>query len=121
MGIILYLISYILKRLLFTFSICYTVIKLILKPKTLNKYFYQLAIGNDQMGNIACQYLFGDALLRKHTFVYFGNPDETISSVLGKAKRCRSLNKSGQLLANLLDAIDKNHVTKSIEEDEGYY
>ena len=48
----------------------------------------------------------------------FGNPDETISSVIGKNKRANALTKTGRALSFLLDWVDSNHSLKSIEDDE---
>ena len=73
------------------------------------KYFYNVLIGLDQLGNT----LAG------------GDPDETISSRLGKIKR----NHKGAIpwrrhpLAWLIDRgleeVDPGHSIDSIEEDEG--
>jgi hypothetical protein len=49
----------------------------------------------------------------------FGFPDETLSSVFGKNKRSKTLTKFGSVWAWLLNKIERNHVEKSIEEDEG--
>jgi hypothetical protein len=46
-----------------------------------------------------------------------GDPDETISSRAGKARRaCRPW---GCILCGILDRIDTNHCASSIEEDRG--
>ena len=50
--------------------------------------------------------------------VFFGDPDETMSSRMGKhlAKHdCPFCN----FVCNLLNLIQKDHCTKSIEKDEG--
>lgn len=66
-------------------------------------YLFNVLIAIDQ---------FGNALLG-------GDPDETISSRLGKImakrKRCRIC----RLICWLLNKIDPNHCANSIEEDEG--
>lgn len=68
----------------------------------ITRYLWNLLIALDQLAN---------ALLA-------GDPDETISSRMGKAVRegrcvlCR-------FLCGLLHRIDPNHCRKSIEEDEG--
>ena len=77
-------------------------------------YFLLIAVSVDQAGNTFCAELFNDALIdpRGHPF---GDPDETISSVLGKNKQANSLTWLGKGLAWFLDVLDPNHVTKSIE------
>lgn len=72
------------------------------------QYFFNILIGIDQLGNT----LWG------------GDPDETISSRLGKIKKknggkipwTRPLPK---IIDYGLDRIDPNHSIKSIEPDEG--
>ena len=72
------------------------------------KYFFNILIGIDQMGNT----------------ILGGDPDETISSRLGKIKKkhngiipwYRPLSK---IVDWGLEKIDKNHSIDAIEEDEG--
>ena len=45
----------------------------------------------------------------------FGNPDETISSVLGRNKLKNNLTYIGKTLAKILNLIEKDHVEKAIE------
>ncbi len=47
----------------------------------------------------------------------FGNPKETISSVLGKNQRDKTLSLAGELLRWILDLIDDNHCIKSINDE----
>ncbi|MGI9278202.1 MAG: hypothetical protein ACR2PX_01020 [Endozoicomonas sp.] len=67
----------------------------------LQKYFWNLLIAIDQLGNT----------------ILAGDPDETISSRAAKA--ARSGKRWGCVLCKVLDAIDKDHCKKSVEEDEG--
>jgi len=83
----------------------------------LNEFFFNLAIGTDQLGNATHKELF-NATLKKDSGYKFGNEDETISSVLGKNKRNETLSNTGKCLVWVLDLIDGNHSIKSIEEDE---
>ncbi|MBB5325209.1 hypothetical protein HNQ34_002309 [Anoxybacillus tepidamans] len=46
-----------------------------------------------------------------------GDPDETISSRMGK--RARKGDKLGQFICAILNIFDKGHCEKSIEKDEG--
>lgn len=47
----------------------------------------------------------------------FGDPDETISSVLGK--EARAGNPRAMRACRMLDWIDRGHCEKAIERDEG--
>lgn len=74
----------------------------------IKKYVFNILISFDQLGNA----------------VAGGDPDETISSTLGKLKRSEHgripwSRPLARILDMLLDRIDKNHCMKSIEEDEG--
>ena len=64
----------------------------------LKRYGWNVLIAIDQLGNT----LLG------------GDPDETISSRMGK-RRCRVC----RLLCRLLHRVDPEHCNKSIEPDEG--
>ena len=81
------------------------------------KWFYAWALSIDQLGNVVCKELFNDALITP-SGIEFGNPDETISSVLGKNKLNNSLTWLGKSLDWILNKLDPNHSINSIEEDE---
>ncbi|AOR29526.1 NUDIX hydrolase [Formosa sp. Hel1_33_131] len=83
----------------------------------LSVWFYAWAISIDQLGNVVCKELFNDTLIL-HTGIPFGNPDETISSVLGKNKKANTLSKGGKGLDWILNKLDPNHSINSIEIDE---
>lgn len=68
--------------------------------KKVKKYFWNILIAIDQFFNA----LTG------------GDPDETISSRIGKHK---DSSKLARLLSRFLDLFEQNHAEKSIEEDEG--
>ena len=76
-----------------------------------------MAISYEQLGNVALSRLFNDILI-KNNADNFGNPDETISSVLGKNQLNGTLKPLGLLLVKILHKLDENHSVKSIEEDE---
>lgn len=64
------------------------------------KYIRNVLVGVDQLANA----------------VLLGDPDETISSRLGKNyPRCSFC----RFICRLLDKVDKRHCQKSIEHDEG--
>lgn len=112
MGLILSIIAYLLLGILSPIGIVWSCIK---RPKD---YFWRIAISLDQLGNVICAEPMNKILIEKHSLNKFGNPDETISSVLGKNQILCTLTTSGKILVNLLSIIDNNHSIKSIEEDE---
>lgn len=74
----------------------------------LSRYFWNILISIDQFFNV----LFG------------GDPDETISSRMGKWLYLPHDTwkwKVAYGLCRMLHVLDKNHCVKSIEEDEGEY
>jgi len=83
--------------------------------------FLMVAVGIDQLGNVTCAGLFNLCLLSRNDNRYpFGNPDETISGVLGKNEKAESLSTIGKGLNWILNFVDRGHSIKSIEEDENF-
>lgn len=74
----------------------------------------RIALSLDQMGNVVLCNLLNDLMIQRGGYK-FGNPDDTISAVLGINKRIDMLTFGGKLLASLLNKIDKNHVEKASE------
>jgi hypothetical protein len=107
---ILFLIAYIL-MLPLTF-VNYIVVLIVSKDNA-KKYFRSTAVNIDKFGNREFRTLW-NCTLRINTGYKFGNPDETISSVLGKNERDNTLSKTGKALSWLLNLIDKDHCKKSI-------
>ncbi len=85
--------------------------------KEVNTDMYYVALSIDQLGNTAFKHLFNWALRKKHGHK-FGNPDETISGVLGKNKLTKTLTRAGKVLDWILNKLDNNHSINSIEADE---
>ena len=69
----------------------------------LKKYFWNILISIDQLANTLCG----------------GDPDETISSRIGKRIRNGKPNFITRALGSFLNWIDRNHCEESIEPDEG--
>ena len=82
----------------------------------ISDYFFDMALSIDQLGNVTCKELFNDTLILNRSKNRFGNPDETISSVLGKNKRDNTLTRTGKILDYVLDKLDKNHSINSIDQ-----
>lgn len=69
----------------------------------------------DRYGNYNYRGIFNAWLITKEGY-QFGDFRETISSVLGKNQRDKTLSKTGKTLVSILDFIDKEHCKKSIVE-----
>jgi len=83
-----------------------------------SQYLREVAVSVDQLGNVVCSDLFDVTLIKRKQGYRFGNPDETISGVLGKNQRLNTLSKVGKALNFILNKLDPNHSIKSIEDDE---
>ncbi len=79
----------------------------------LGEYFWLAALSLDQSGNAICSHLFNDVLLKEDPGKLFGNPDETVSHVLGVNKEAGTLNFVGKGLSWILNKIDHYHVEKA--------
>lgn len=84
------------------------------KKGTPKGYFLSSAISIDRWANREFRTTWNSLLITSKSSNYFGNIDETISSVLGKNQRDKTLSFTGKCLAGLLDFLDKNHCEKSI-------
>jgi hypothetical protein len=73
--------------------------------KTIDNYFVQSAKNIDCFGNANLKPLLDAWLIKKHGY-RFGRLNETISSVLGKNQRDKTLTISGWVLVYILWAID---------------
>lgn len=96
-------------------------ITLINKKKAIpyySNYIRQIAYSLDQLGNVLCKELFDLFLIKKESTNLFGNPDETISSVLGKNELGKNLTIIGKLLVWILNKLDYEHTKNAIEKDE---
>lgn len=124
MGFIVLIIAIVLGAVLVPIGFVWGVIESFYKKgfkagfKRLNDFFYDCAVSIDQTANVLCKELFNDALIKENIGYKFGNPDETISGVLGKNKERGTLTRTGKILDWILEKLDKNHTIKSIEKDE---
>ena len=78
-------------------------------------WFWSVLVWVDQGANTVLGPLLNWVLDPLHLF---GDPDETLSSVLGKNVRDGAC-KGCYLTCRLLHLFDSNHCHKSIEDDEG--
>tara|TARA_R110000751_G_scaffold219865_1_gene322558 strand:+ start:27 stop:413 length:387 start_codon:yes stop_codon:yes gene_type:complete len=84
--------------------------------RRLSVWFFRTAREIDVFANVNGAEFF-DAIFIINGGYKFGNPKETISSVIGKNQRDKTLSIAGKLLRHMLDRIDKNHCLKSINLD----
>lgn len=123
LSILLLIVAIVLFSLLLVPAIIWGIVASFWKRKLKNgtnevaSWFYAWALSIDQLGNVVCKELFNDALITP-SGITFGNPDETISSVLGKNKLNDSLTVTGKSLDWILNKLDPGHSIKSIEADE---
>lgn len=87
--------------------------------ENVSAYLRTVAVSVDQLGNVVCKDLLDLTLIKKQGY-RFGNPDETISGVLGKNQNLKTLTAIGRVLNYVLSLIEKDHSIKSIEEDENH-
>jgi hypothetical protein len=106
-------VASILKLSLTPFGYGYGVVKA-LKNKEYNQYALNLALSKDRYGNALLGYAMNDLLINPHGYK-FGNGLETISSALGKNQVAGTLTRFGRTIAGTLNAIDKDHCIKSID------
>ena len=115
-GLILFLTALILKMVFYPIGFTYSCLLTLFKNgyKELDGYLFKCAIADDQQANVYLAKLFNDILIKKGAHK-FGNPDETISSVLGKNFLKGKLSLIGRFLNWVLNLIEKDHSIKSIE------
>ena len=106
MGVVLFIIAYILFLPLTIFN------ALNVRKKG---YFKDTAINLDRFGNREFRFSLNKYLIIEGSINKFGDIRETISSVLGKNQRDNTLTKLGIVICCILDALDKEHCKKSIE------
>ena len=80
-----------------------------------SRYFFEGSIDIDRFGNRNFRTLWNITLRKKNGYM-FGDERETISSVLGKNERDKTLTKTGLSLCWILNVLDKNHCKNSIKE-----
>jgi len=107
MGFLLFIIAYVLFLPLSLINYC------VVKNKS--GYFKSSAINLDKFGNREYRTLLNKTLILESGHK-FGDINETISGVLGKNERDKTLTKTGKNLVSVLNKLDKNHCFKSIDK-----
>jgi hypothetical protein len=110
-GFIIWILSAVLKRLLFGYALCRGVIYAI-KDKRLGDYFYSLGIGND---------IFGNKLIAPYANRHFIKPggrrygqNETISLTMAINKRDGYNTKEADFWERCINIFDDNHLEKTL-------
>lgn len=118
LGYLFFILASILLLIIGPFGFLFTFIKTIVlwDIKYLNNYYWNIALSLDQLGNVVMSGLFNAVLISKYSEDLFGDPDETISSVLGKNQKAGTLSMHGWILNYILNKIEKDHTIKSIED-----
>lgn len=116
-GLILFIVARVLTYLIYPIGFTYSVVLTLLKSgyKSLDDYLFSCALAEDQRANTYLAKLFNDVLIKVGGH-RFGNPDETISSVLGKNQLTGTLSIFGRALNWVLNKIEQDHSIKSIEK-----
>lgn len=126
MGFLLFIVAIIMTTGATVISMVVTPIYYIVTFKwksgwiALDDWFFKMALGLDQFGNISNRETL-KILLTKKGGHPFGDEDDTVSYVIGRNKYKGKLNRFGKLNERLLNAIEKKHVEiaiqKKIEKD----
>lgn len=116
--LVILVIAIILLYLLLPVVALFMIIKYLLtgNKRMLSVWFYRTAKEIDIFANVNGSEFF-DAIFITNGGYRFGNPKETISSVIGKNQRYKTLSITGHLLRWMLDKIDYNHCINSINDD----
>ena len=111
-------IAIILLYLFLPVVVIFYIIKYLLtgNKRELKVWFFRSAREIDVFANVVGSDLFNAIFITDGGYK-FGNPKETISSVLGKNQRGKTLSLAGDLLRWILDLIDDNHCLNSINDD----
>ncbi|GGW36894.1 NUDIX hydrolase [Arenibacter certesii] len=115
-GIILFFISIILFVITVPLGFVYGLFHSIYKKGIvgIGEYSLKMAVSIDQLGNVVMQHLLNVIWIKKGGYK-FGNRDETISSVLGRNNKLKTLTAAGKFIDNFLNLIDKDHSLNSID------
>lgn len=89
----------------------------LIAAKSKSEYFRRIAFSLDQHGNAVCGELFNLVLIKKNGYS-FGNPDDTISYVLGRNYIDGTLALSGKLLNGILNHFWPNHTINAVNNGE---
>lgn len=119
MGIILYILSVILRTIVVTLAMLYNSVKLIKEshigrvPKYIDQSFFEMAKAVDKYGNVVCATMFNDLLITKESKHLFGADGQYISGVLGLNFLDATLTKTGLFINNSLNYFWRDHTIRA--------
>lgn len=122
MGTLLAIVSIILSAIAFPIGLLFSLFKNFYKRQwkvgflNLDSQMLDIAVAVDATGNVVCEDFFNAILIKKQGYK-FGKRKETVSSVLGKNQRDKTLIFCGRVLAKVLDTCEKDHCKISIDEN----
>lgn len=121
MGAVLFIVAkglaFVTKRVQFFYHL-YVEVVAAFSPanrKRIDNEYFAKAILEDKYCNYADAELLNALFLTKDSVHKFGNPNETISSVLGKNLVAGTLTKKGYEICAILNFMQKDHVLISID------
>jgi hypothetical protein len=83
-------------------------------PVEADNYLRKVAEEVDRLGNVFGAPVWNKIFIKNWATIKFGSRFDTMSYVLGMAKKEGSLTWLGSLLSDFLNLLDKNHVEKAI-------
>ena len=119
---VLLVVAFVLLRIFWCFLLAIEIIswpiRLVAKQKGIAfPWMRQVAVSIDQLGNALGSTTLNFLCIKRDTPHRFGQPDEVISSVVGKNGALEQLTWLGKCLRDLLHKLDPNHSLGSIEYD----
>ena len=115
-GLIILVIVLRAKKFLRGFLFYYSFFKAAKQGKEpLRQWVWNLDKAEDIHANVLGKYLWDDLYLKPDSKVKFGNPKETMSSVIGKCDLYHSLSERGEDLRDNLNKIEKDHTKLAID------
>lgn len=117
LSLVLLFVAVTLFVMLYPLGLAFTLLVCIRRWKGFLAYladtFFAIALSLDQLGNVVMKDLFNTIFITSDGH-RFGSEDETVSSVLGRNKKKKTLRTLGKALADLLNWLDRDHVENAI-------
>jgi len=116
--IIILVVSLIMLIIILPIVCVYMVLKRLINGngKMIKVWSWKVSRAIDVFANIHGSEIFNDLLIKKGGYK-FGNPKETISSVLGKNQVEETLTILGNIIRSMLDIIEYGHCILSINNE----
>lgn len=121
MGVLLFLVSYVLGFILIPVGLVFGFFKQVRKNtfrkawRDIDNKFMSMAISRDKYGNVVCAELFNATLIKKSDRL-FGSHRQTISHVIGLNLQTANLTRTGRVVNYILNKLHRDHAVKSIRD-----